>query len=102
VKSNPNSFALRVAFYADDLVELTPSYHLGTSNIHIAPNKLPEFITKPIALLKMLSDGEQVEHMGKKFRDGMYYVFIDVRLWKAFVADSYADFLMTEGEENEL
>jgi hypothetical protein len=50
----------------------------------------------------MLSDGEQVEHVGKKFRDSMYYVFIDVSLWKAFVADSYADFLLTEGEEDGL
>jgi hypothetical protein len=50
----------------------------------------------------MLSDGGRVENVGKKFRDNMYYVFVDVDLWKAFVADSYADFLVIEGEENEL
>jgi len=102
VKSNPNSCALRVAFHTNYLVELTSSYHLGATNFHIAPNKLPEFITKSVALLKMLSDGGRVENVGKKFRDNMYYVFVDVDLWKAFVADSYADFLVIEGEENEL
>lgn len=99
MKSNPNAFALRVDLNNRGLTELTPSYHLGTSSVHVHPDKLPEFITQPLAILKMLSDGERVEDVGKKYNDGMYYVFVDADMWKAFVADSYTDFLLEEGEE---
>lgn len=102
MNSNPNAFALRVDLHTKELAGLTPSYHLGTSSVYAHPDKLPEFITQPLAILKMLSDGERVEDVGKKYRDDLYYVFVDVDVWKVFVADSYTDFLMTKGEGNEV
>ena len=97
----PSSFALRVSFFEQGLVELTPSYGLGLTvppKIHTNPDKLPEFITRPIALLKMLSDGGRIDNVGKKYKDSMYYVYVDISPWSAFLEDSATDFLTVEGE----
>jgi hypothetical protein len=96
-----NSFALRVSFFEQGLVELTPSYGLGLTvspKIHTNPDKLPEFITCPIVLLKMLSNGERINKVGKKYKDNMYYVYVDSDEWSTFLKDSATDFLTTEGE----
>jgi hypothetical protein len=46
----------------------------------------------------MLSDGGRIDNVGKKYKDSMYYVYVDISPWSAFLEDSATDFLTVEGE----
>ena len=98
INDSHNTFSLRVDFYGNDgvrLVTLIPSYQLEGKTYHTNEDKLPEFITKPISVLKMLGNGERIELVGKKLNEQVFYVYVHVDTWKTFL---WTD----QGEKSEL
>lgn len=97
VNDSHNTFSLRVDFYdkgGDRQVTLVPSYQLEGKTYYTHEDDLPEFITKPIAVLKMLGNGERIELVGKKLNEQVFYIYVHVDTWKTFMDGS--------GEKSEL
>lgn len=95
-----HKFALRVWFMADYIegwdaegetqecsVTLTPSSKLPGEGIVVTREGLPEFITQPIAMLKMLRDGERIKFVGKRVSKDLFYVYVLVEDWLQYMDD---------------
>lgn len=70
-----------------DPVKLTPSVMFPGESITVSQEELPEFITQPIALLKMLHGGERVDDVGKRITKNVFYVFVRVEDWVQYTDD---------------
>lgn len=101
IEDEPESkFTLRVWFMTDytdvfDVVgelkdyavELTPSSKLPGVSITVTQEELPDYITQPIALLKMLCDGERIAHVGKRIAKDLFYAYVRVEDWLQYTDD---------------
>lgn len=101
IEDEPESkFPLRVWFMTDYLdvfdvvgemkdyaVELTPSSKLPGESITVTQKELPDYITQPIALLKMLHDGERIAYVGKRIAKDLFYVYVHVDQWLQYTDD---------------
>lgn len=81
----PNSFALRISLYDNGAAELTPSAQLHSGASHIPKYMMPDFITEPLAMLKMLNNGERIGSVGKRYTDRLFYVYVDADVWQNFI-----------------
>lgn len=99
IEDEPESkYALRVWFMTDytdvfdvagdrHIVELTPSAMFPGESITVSQEELPDYITQPIALLKMLRDGERIDGVGKRITRNVFYVFVRVEDWLQYTDD---------------
>lgn len=70
-----------------DPVRLTPSGMLSGESITVIREELPDYITQPIALLKMLDEGEQIDDVGKRITRDLFYVRVRVKDWVQYKDD---------------
>lgn len=102
IEDEPQSkYALRVCFINEhvvkgrlvvrdlqtDPVRLTPSGMLPGESITVIREELPDYITQPIALLKMLDEGEQIDRVGKRITRDLFYVRVRVEDWLQYTDD---------------
>lgn len=101
IEDEPKSkFTLRVWFMTDYVdvfdvvgemedyaVELTPSSKLPGKSITVTQEELPDYITQPIAMLKMLRDRERIPSIGKKIARDLFYVLVRVEDWLQYTDD---------------
>lgn len=82
-----SSFAVRVEYFNNETVCLIPSANLTGKKFFLDKDKLPEFITEPVAILSMLENYQTVDLLGKKYHGALYYVNVDVDKWTNFFND---------------